>query len=363
MKQRKNQKAAPVGHTGRNYRYVLRTVLGLLTVLPGCSKAGNQDPRDEAVVVAGIRCPDPSWLVGSIDPEKQRYYSHTFDLQNQTNESIPIKEVKSDCGCVVSQHTPREIPAHGSDGIEVSLSASRAPGEFNHAVLVKLGPSGSTSLFLKIRGTIIPNPALHASPSSLDFGRFFPDETRTRTLVVSRYDFSRVGVLRLTNTLDGCVVESQAVSNSEAILVSVRLTSASLRPGSHSGIVVVETDHPTFPSLEIPIKAEVGTVADAFLSSLLIDSIPPGGHHDFSLYRSGLPTAIQPKIAGLEFKGDPDIQVEPSSPEGSRDGMHQWRLSVTANANVGVVKKGVLRIAVPDGASDNIEVPVIVFVR
>jgi hypothetical protein len=111
--------------------------------------------------------------------------------------------------------------------------------------------------------------------------------------------------------------------------------------------------------LEIPIKAEVGTVADAFLSSLLIDSISPGNHHDFSIYRSGLPTAIQPKIAGLEFKGDPDIQVELCSP----DGMQQWRLSVSGNAKVGVVKKGVLRIGVSHGASDNVEVPVIVFVR
>jgi hypothetical protein len=106
----------------------------------------------------------------------------------------------------------------------------------------------------------------------------------------------------------------------------------------------------------------VGKVADLFRSALLIDSINPGGYHDFSPFASPLPLS-SPEIAGIEFKGDSDIEVQPCASPASRDGGQKWRLSVSPKAKIGAVKKGVLRISVSSGTCQFIEVPVIVFVK
>jgi hypothetical protein len=144
--------------------------------------------------------------------------------------------------------------------------------------------------------------------------------------------------------------------------VSVTIRSEDLRPGPHSGFVTVETDHPIYPSVQIPVKVEAGTMADAFISTLLIDSIAPGAHKSFSLCRSSMPKAGLPKVADVEYKGDPAIHIIPSS-EGSGEGSQLWVLSVSRDAKIGEVKKGVLRVKVSGRPSNKIEVRILVFVK
>jgi hypothetical protein len=315
-------------------------------------------------VVGGVSCSEPTWLVGSVDPQKQKQISHTFTLKNQTAQAIPIEQVKSDCSCVVAKDHPREVPAQGEVGIQVHFKVPPAPGEFHHMVSVKFGLSEPAILDLKIHGIAAPSPTLYASPPALEFGRFMDNEKRTRTIRVSRYDLSGVAVSSLKTDLEGCTLESQPAPEGDAVLASVTLDGTRLRPGSNSGTVTVDTGHPTAPSLKIPIKADVSTAADAFVSSLLIDSIAPGARQSFSVYRSGLATTDRPKITQLEYAGDQDIRVEfPSLAGSDGKGVQRMQLSVSRDAKGGIVKKGVIRIRVAHRASSSIEVPVIVFVR
>jgi hypothetical protein len=188
------------------------------------------------------------------------------------------------------------------------------------------------------------------------------NDTKTHTVVVSRYDFSRVGISQLTSALKGCTVDSEPAKDSEAMLVSVRVDAAALHSGCHSSTVYVETENSSWPSLQIPIQVDVGKVADLFRSTLLIDSIAPGHYQDFSPFGSRLPSAAPPEVAGIEFEGDSEIDVQPCPSPATRDAGQKWRLSVSPKAKVGAVKKGVLRISVSSGASEAVEVPVIVFV-
>lgn len=360
VKHASSEKREPLRRAGRRHQFLLGILLGSSMLLPGCTSVSSEESPDEPITVGGVTCSAPTWNVGGIDPQKKRRQEHTFTLQNDTDKAIPITEVKPDCGCVVAEDGPRQIPPNGSVGIKVSFNATPAPGGFRHAVLVKLGSAEPTNFFLKIRGTILPNSGLVALPASLDFGRLAKSETKEQTIRVQRYDFSRVAVTKLTSNLQGCKLESRQAPDGMAILLSVTLGGAGMHPGAHSGIAFVETDHPTCPSVQVPIKAEVGTLADAFTSSLLIDAISPGGRQDVSLYRSSLPAAGRPKIVRLEYKGDPEIQIGPS-PDGGE--LPRWRLSVSPEAKVGAVKRGTLRIGVSSARSDDIEVPVTVFVK
>ncbi|MFO0840781.1 MAG: DUF1573 domain-containing protein [Gemmataceae bacterium] len=346
----------------KRYQHLLGIVLGSLILLPGCTTGRNEKPADEPVAVGGVRCSEPTWVVGAIDPEKQLRYTHTFTVQNETDKTIPIAQLKPDCGCVVAEDGAKEIPANGSVGIKVGFHASPAPGGVRHAILVKLGGDNPASFLLNIRGTVLPNPGLVASPDTVDFGRLANGETSRRILRVQRYDFSKVVVTKLTCDIAGCDLKSHQAPDGKAILVSAFVRGASMRPGLLSGTIVVETDHPTVPSLQIPIKAEVGALADAFTSSVLIDSISPGARQNLSLYRAGMPVGSRPKITRLEYKGDPDVQVAPSS-EGEDSRHWQAFVSVSRDAKVGVVKTGTLRIGVSPARTDDIEVPVTVFVK
>jgi hypothetical protein len=336
----------------------------LLAFLPGCWNGRDEEMSHHAVAVGGVLCPDPTWSVGLVHPEEQRHLSHTFTLQNQTDKTIPIEHVKSSCGCLVAKERPSEIQAHGSVGMEVSFNLLPVPGVFHHTVQVKFGDTGGATLTLKIRGIAAPTAALYASPPSLDFGRLSDTETRTRTARVSRYDFSSIEVVRLTSDLEDCALEAQPASDGDAILLSVTLLGTRLRPGSNSGAVLVETGHARFPSCRIPIYAEVTTVTDAFVSSVLIDSIAPGSHQSFSLYRPGIATSDKPEIARLEYKGDPDLRLETSAQiENEGEALQRPQLYVSAQVKSGLVKKGVIRIGVTRRPSAEIEVPVIVFVK
>src|SRR5438552_16579816 len=118
---------------------VFRALAGFLAFIGGCSNATKPEPGDPPVVVAGVRCDEPTVYVGLIDPAKQANNSHSFTLHNETDQTIPILEIKADCGCIVAEHQPKQIPAHSSVGIDLGYRTSPAPGEFNHAVLVKVG--------------------------------------------------------------------------------------------------------------------------------------------------------------------------------------------------------------------------------
>src|SRR5437667_6756431 len=80
-----------------------------LAFLPGCMNG-----RSPAVLAGGALCEEPAWFVGSVDPQVQRHFSHTFVLHNQTDKSIPIAQVKPDCACLVSENLPKAIPARSS---------------------------------------------------------------------------------------------------------------------------------------------------------------------------------------------------------------------------------------------------------
>src|SRR5439155_25669017 len=113
---------------------------------------GCMNGRSPAVLAGGALCEEPAWFVGSVDPQVQRHFSHTFVLHNQTDKSIPIAQVKPDCACLVSENLPKAIPARISAEIHVGFNASQVPEPFDHAVLVKLGLKDPAILFLKIRG-------------------------------------------------------------------------------------------------------------------------------------------------------------------------------------------------------------------
>src|SRR5207249_2302517 len=112
---------------------------------------------------------------------------------------------------------PNEIPAHGSVGLQVSFNLSPVPGVFHHTTQVKLGVTEPATLILKIRGVAAPTGRLYASPPSLDFGRLSENEIRIRKVRISRYDFSRIDITRLTSDVAGCALDAEPVSDGDAI--------------------------------------------------------------------------------------------------------------------------------------------------
>jgi len=49
------------------------------------------------------------WDFGSLRQEKPEHLAHSFKLENLSAETVSIKEVLPDCGCMVVDNPPSEI--------------------------------------------------------------------------------------------------------------------------------------------------------------------------------------------------------------------------------------------------------------
>ena len=103
-----------------------------------------------------------------------------------------------------------------------------------------------------------------ATPSSLDLGELQLSNLQERSRLVGRVGLRKqAGTFRVTalsTSLQFIKVEKQTIVDGSNYLIRLTIDPALLpKPGAHNGVVRIETDDPSKPRVEVPIKV---TVAD-----------------------------------------------------------------------------------------------------
>ncbi len=273
------------------------------------SRVALAHPSDAATPPAPtIVCRDSIWDFGTVDQTKIARVSHTFVLENVTDEVVLVDKVEAGCGCIVASDYPLEIAPHSSAGFPVTLNLVGPPRQLRKRVLVHLATSPRSVRALGVVGVIDASPAFYSAPSAVDFGTLAIGETRSRVVKIARFDASAVmfarGVAR-----SGAVSLKRAASADDrdsVVELTVSLDASRLRAGDFASTVLVQTDRPEHPDFEIPIKARIAGEPDGLVRSIFVRKMRRGTSQN-------LPIANDVRSAEVErvsYEGAAPIDVE-----------------------------------------------------
>jgi len=88
-------------------------------------------------------------------PEERGKVSHTFEFTNTGGEPLIINNVRSSCGCTVTDWSKKPIQPGEKGYIKATYNASHRPGKFTKTITVSSNAVNSVEV-LRVRGEVIP---------------------------------------------------------------------------------------------------------------------------------------------------------------------------------------------------------------
>ncbi|MBI4516385.1 MAG: DUF1573 domain-containing protein [Deltaproteobacteria bacterium] len=175
-----------------------------------------------------------------------------FALRNAGGSELSVHHLKSACGCAATL-AARTVPAGGGGVINVRCDSARASGSISRTVTVYSNDPAQPFATLTLRGTVAAEIA--ADPPALYLGALRRAERgQNQVRIVSRRP------LRLSlrpdagPVLEASLVDSPAAPAEKTLALSVK---ADAPLGRFSTAVVIATDSPRHPTLNVPVTGMV----------------------------------------------------------------------------------------------------------
>ncbi len=88
-------------------------------------------------------------------PEERGKVSHSFEFTNTGGEPLIINNVRSSCGCTVTDWTKKPVPPGGKGYIKATYNASHRPGKFTKTITVSSNATNPV-VVLRVKGEVMP---------------------------------------------------------------------------------------------------------------------------------------------------------------------------------------------------------------
>jgi hypothetical protein len=346
-----------------SYRKALTLVCGISLVAICLGIAIRY--RDSSVVAdvivdeTGVDCIGCVWEFGSLDVTKTPYVEHAFRIHNATDVEVSVGEITPECGCMTANNSPEILRPGTTHSISVRFTPSAAPGPFEKRVLVKLDTPISRAIPLTVTGSLAPSPVLLAYPGIVDFGEVLPGDSVYRTARLARYDGSDVALRSVEFRESKCASACSISKETETDLIGISIVNDGSIEGDVKGSILIRTAHAIFPSIEIPLKAKLVGLSDAFVDSITITDMKRDDQRQMLLFRSNALTNAGLSIEGLEFVGDESIDVKLLD-EGPLNTSQSVSISLKPNAPVMKLSRGILAVQVAGHTGKAVSIPVVV---
>lgn len=188
-----------------------------------------------------------------------------FMIANRGDEPLEITEIRASCGCTTAKLETRTIDPGDSVPLIVNFSLRGRSGPQHKTVKIHSNDPDARVSRLALKATVEEAPSW--TPSSVNFGRVDADETLSRNVALSGF--------RKRPEIRGVQVDSEAFdarweSDSSSGGHLVVRTRPPLSPGSHRAKIKVQTDHPDYPRMTLPVFAYVPQPVRVVPSTLLL---------------------------------------------------------------------------------------------
>jgi hypothetical protein len=210
------------------------------------------------------------WDFGAID--EGRSVSQELTLKNQGAEELTILEVKPSCTCVTWSLSDFVLRPGASASMSLKFDPTGKSGSQPQTVTIRSNDPVTPAIQLQIRGTVKPLKVVF-SPKRVDFGTVNREKPTAKQVYVD----SMVDVKSVHCDLP---FVSAGVSESADEQHTAHVVSISLKPevpiGSFSGKLIIETGHPTDPTLEVPLSGTVIGGVQCSVDSLFFGTVRKG---------------------------------------------------------------------------------------
>lgn len=188
-----------------------------------------------------------------------------FTIRNQGDKLLEITNVKTSCGCTAASLDESILQPDESAPLVVTFSLQARSGPQNKSVTVFSNDPQAPVSRLVLRGKVVKGPSW--TPRSIFFGRIRSGDTVTRKADLS--GFSEPPAVQGV-TVDSNSFQAKWVPESGKEGHLQVQTNPPLEVGSHRARVEVETDHPDYPVMPLPVFVYVTSQVRVIPSTLFL---------------------------------------------------------------------------------------------
>lgn len=186
-----------------------------------------------------------------------RKLDHVFILANRGDVPLTIKKVSPACGCTAANLATPNIQPGKRTELKVSFDSTNFAGPVNKTITIESTDPQTPSMTLTLKGTIVEEVAVQ--PRQLNLGKIPASASKVVTFQVENKGNRSLRIIEVKSQLPQ--VSGQTDRNllkpGESATVSV-----SIVPRADdrfiTGYLTVATDHPSRPTIMVPIYASIG---------------------------------------------------------------------------------------------------------
>jgi len=179
--------------------------------------------------------------------------THTFRFTNASDKPIAIKNVSTSCGCTTTKDYARTVAPGAAWELAATFNTKGQRGTVSKKITVVTDAAGQPNIIFTIAGEVATRYKAEPNPSFI-FGRIKGDAPETRTLTI-------------TSQIDTPLILSKAAADTEQFFVDLKeiekgkkyeiavATIPPLKEGTTTGKVIVETNVPEEPKIELYVSA------------------------------------------------------------------------------------------------------------
>ncbi len=207
-----------------------------------------QEPPPAAQPAPRIVCDQPEFDFGTVDNTES--VEHTFVLRNAGDLTLEITQARPACGCTVASISERNVPPGGESRITSRLSLAGRQGQQHKTITVESNDPNQPQLMLVLKG--VAGSSLEIQPPRITQGQIPAGSQPTNVVALSSppHQFFQVTSVEPSSDRFQARVETVETGRVYRLLV---WPSQPLAAGQLDGAVVIRTDHPQRPTVEIPV--------------------------------------------------------------------------------------------------------------
>ncbi len=198
-----------------------------------------------------IVCPDPEFDFGEKDEDVS--VEHEFVIRNEGETPLEITNVRTSCGCTAAKPKDSTVAPGSETRIAATLSLRGRQGENAKTITVMSNDPVTPNLVLTMKG-VVTAPIMY-EPRVLNFGKVIDDNINPQTVVLRapKEDFE---ITSVTSSLDFVKAEYKELEPKRAYEISAHIDKLPTA-GQQTGMLTIETTHPTRPRVMVAVYADV----------------------------------------------------------------------------------------------------------
>lgn len=222
--------------------------LVLLTALPLSTPAQEAAPAPAEAPAPRLVCDAPEFDFGTVDNSQS--VEHTYVLRNEGDLTLEIGQARPSCGCTVASITERNVPPGGETKITARLSLTGRQGPQHKAITVESNDPKQPQYILTLKG--VAGTVMDVQPARVMQAQIPAGTQPTNTVTIAGLPGTTFQITNLEATTDRIKAAVETVESGRVYRVNV-WPSQPMEPGQIEATMVIHTDHPQKPTVEVPV--------------------------------------------------------------------------------------------------------------